>query len=102
MTVAARGGRWGRGGEGRERGTEEEYILHTVSGLTLHTWFTVHSAPTGLSLNVQQGKTSWYEVRPHTIVVTEVDDGIVRVLGHALEGAKVCSVFGDGLPNGSV
>ena len=37
-----------------------------------------------------------------TIVVTEVDDGIVRVLGHALEGAKVCFVLGHCLANGSV
>ena len=37
-----------------------------------------------------------------TIVVTEVDDGIVRVLGHALEGVKACFVLGHCLANGSV
>ena len=86
-----RGGGWG--------GTEEEYILHTVSGLTSYTWFTAHP---GLSRDVQQEKTGWYEVGPRTIVVTKVDDGIVWVLGHALEGAEVRSMFGHGLPNRSV
>ena len=90
----------GGGGEGRDRrGIYTAYCLRF--NLVYLVYCALASHP-GLSRDVQQEKTSWYEVGPRTIVVTKVDDGIVWVLRHALEGAEVRSVFGHGLPNRSV
>ena len=86
-------------GRGDRRGI---YIAYCLGSNLVHLVYCVLASHPGLSRDVQQEKTGWYEVGPRTIVVTKVDDGIVWVLGHALEGAEVRSVFGHGLPNRSV
>jgi len=39
---------------------------------------------------------------PHTVVMAKMDDGIVRVLSHALEGTQMYPVFCHHLPSGGV
>ena len=97
------GGGGGGEGEGMGRGGRRGiYIAYCLGSNLVHLVYCVLASHPGLSRDVQQEKTGWYEVGPRTIVMTKVDDGIVWVLGHALEGAEVRSVFGHGLPNRSV